>query len=399
MAWKALSGRMCNIFPAIQPPDWHAYGNSFTNLPPMKLQRIPPYMKMTLVLTGLIAVSWILYIGKDILVPLVFALLLAILLDPVVSWLTGRTVHRILAILLAVATAFLLATAIVYFLLDQLGLFFNALPQLREKFNALFNEAIVWLSGAFQVSAANIHHWLDEQKAAGLSNIAGFIGRTLTTVTGLFTLLFLLPVYAFLFLLYKPMLRQFITMLFSSRSDNKRAGEILSETKGLVQQYLVGLLAEMALVAILNAGLLLLLGIDYAILIGILCAFLNIIPYIGGIVAAAIPMVIALLTKDPIYILWVLIAHLVVQFIDNNLIVPRIVASRVKINALFSIIAVVVGGAFWGIPGMILSLPLTAVIKVACDRIEALKPYGFLLGENPIPNGNKKPSKKSDGGS
>jgi predicted PurR-regulated permease PerM len=108
---------------------------------------------------------------------------------------------------------------------------------------------------------------------------------------------------------------------------------------------------------------------------------LNVIPYVGGVIAIALPMIIAFVTKDSSsYAILVLVVYLIIQFIDNHFIIPSIVASKVKINALISVIAVLVGAAIWGIPGMFLSIPLTAVIKVVFDHIESLKPWGFLLG-------------------
>ena len=128
------------------------------------------------------------------------------------------------------------------------------------------------------------------------------------------------------------------------------------------------------------------LGIDYAILIGIVGALLNVIPYIGGLVAVALPMMVALATKpSPWYVVYILAAYYFIQLIDNNFIVPKIVASKVKINALFAIIVVIAGNALWGIPGMFLSIPLLAIVKLICDHIEPLKALGILLGDTVPP--------------
>jgi len=189
-----------------------------------------------------------------------------------------------------------------------------------------------------------------------------------------------MKLYVFMFLFYKPLLLDFVSQLFAG-SPQETVVEVLTETQILVKSYLVGLLVEAGIVATLNTVALLILGIDYAIVLGIIGALLNVIPYIGGIVAVALPMILAFATKPPAYVLLVLIAYVVVQFIDNNFIVPKIVASRVKINALVSIVAVFTGSALWGVPGMFLALPLTAIVKVIFDRIEPLKPWSFLLGD------------------
>ena len=135
------------------------------------------------------------------------------------------------------------------------------------------------------------------------------------------------------------------------------------------------------MVAILNSTGLLLLGIEYAILIGVLGSVLNIIPYIGGIIAVLLPMTVAFVTEDnQLLPLYILLLYVLTQFIDNNFIVPKIVASRVQINALVSIIVVLLGSALWGVAGMFLSIPLTAIVKIICDHIDPLKPLGYLLG-------------------
>jgi predicted PurR-regulated permease PerM len=187
-----------------------------------------------------------------------------------------------------------------------------------------------------------------------------------------------------MFLFYKPLLLDFFSRIFR-RESHETVSEVLYETKTLIQNYLVGLLIEAVIVASLNAIGLLMLGIDYAILLAIIGALLNIIPYIGGIVAVALPVLVAYTSKSPIYVLWVVILYMIVQFIDNHYIVPKIVASKVRINALMSIIVVFIGGAIWGIGGMFLSIPLTAILKVIFDRVTPLKPWGFLLGDTMPP--------------
>ena len=158
--------------------------------------------------------------------------------------------------------------------------------------------------------------------------------------------------------------------------------EVLFSTKNIIQRYLIALLFEAAIIAILNSAGLLILGIDYAIVLGIIGALLNVIPYIGGIIAVALPMMVAFVTKSsPTYAFLVLAFYIIIQFIDNHYIIPKIVASKVRINALISIIVVLAGGALWGIPGMFLSIPLTAILKVIFDHIDELKPWGFLLGD------------------
>lgn len=157
--------------------------------------------------------------------------------------------------------------------------------------------------------------------------------------------------------------------------------DILINSKKIIQSYLIGLIIEAVIVAILNTVGLLLLDVPYAIILGVTGALLNVIPYIGGVIATAIPMIIAFVMNESAATpLLVLLTYLIIQFVDNHFIIPNIVASKVKINALVCIIVVLAGGALWGIPGMFLSIPLTAILKVIFDHIENLKPFGFVLG-------------------
>jgi len=191
----------------------------------------------------------------------------------------------------------------------------------------------------------------------------------------------LLPLYIFLLLYYQPIILEFIHRLFI-KSDKSKVNQIVNQTKTVIQRYLTGLIIEAILIAIMEIVTLLIFGIDYAILLGIIGALLNMIPYIGGIIAVALPMMVALVTKTNGWTaIYILIIYYIIQLIDNNFIVPKIVASKVKINALFSILAVFIGNAMWGVPGMFLSIPLLAIIKLICDNIDPLKPWGFLLGD------------------
>ena len=206
-------------------------------------------------------------------------------------------------------------------------------------------------------------------------------GKTLGTVLGLFAVVFILPVYLFLFLFYKTLILNFFYEVFSEE-NSKQVGEVLKETKTAIQSYIVGLLIEMIIVAAMNSAALLLLGVKYGILIGCIGAILNLIPYLGGIIAIGLPVLMATVTKDGYTTqLLVIGAYAVIQFIDNNILVPRIVSSKVQINALISIVIVLLGNALWGISGMFLSIPFIAVLKIIFDHIPTLKPWGKLLGD------------------
>jgi len=342
---------------------------------------IPFYAKMTIYFVGLIALCYILTITQSIVVPLVFAVIIAIVLSPVVDFLVRKRMNRIVAIVLAILLALLLISGLITVIYFQVSQLTDSWPQLIEKISAMLNQTISEGSAYIGVNPQKIHTWIATTQKELINFNSSALGETLMTVGSALAMFFLIPVYIFLFLLYQPIILEFIHQI--SGDDSKlQIKQVVSQTKKVVQHYLVGLLMEAGIVAVLDIGALLLLGIPYAILLGILAALLNMIPYLGGIVGVGIPMAIALATKDTAwYAAYVLVAFYVIQLIDNNYIVPRIVASKVKINALFSIVVVLVGNALWGIPGMFLSLPVLAIVKLTCDNFEHLKPWGFLLGD------------------
>ena len=348
------------------------------------LIRLPFYAKIALLLIGLYIFTSILFIAQDIILPLIYATIIAISISPGVNFLVRKKVNRTLAIFAVLIVALLLIVALILLIVTQASLMGQAWPQLLDKFESLLTEGIAWASGSFDISIQQINTWIAKSKAELLNNSSAAIGLTLTTMSGVFAAIFLTPVYIFMILYYQPHLIEFTHRLFGVDHDNN-VSEILSETKSIIQGYLMGLFAEFAIVAVLNTLGLLVLGMQYAILLGILGALLNIIPYLGGIIAMALFAAIALVTKSPVYVIYVITLYSLIQFIDNNYIVPKIVGSKVKLNALISIIVVIAGAALWGIPGMFLSIPLTAIVKLILDRIEPWKPWGFLLGDTMPP--------------
>jgi len=344
--------------------------------------QVPFYAKASVFLIGMIALAAILYIAQGIILPLVFAIIIAVLLHPVVNFLVRLKVNRVLAIVFALILTSVVLFAFFALLFSQASRFSDTWPQLVDKFTDSLNEGISGLSGYLDINPQKIHDWITKTKDEYLNVSNEAIGKTILSVGGVIMILFLIPVYVFLILFYHPLLIEFIHRLFHENHQT-RVTEIVSQTKAVIQHYLVGLIIEAVIVATLNTAVLFTLGIDYAILLGIIGALLNVIPYIGGLVAVGLPMMVALATKSTAwYPLYVLAGYYIIQLIDNNFIVPYIVASKVKINALFSIIVVFVGNALWGVPGMFLSIPLLAIVKLIFDHIDSLKPWGFVLGDD-----------------
>lgn len=344
----------------------------------------PFYIKATTVLVGLIALAYILFILQDILAPISFAMVIAILLNPLVNKLQRRGCNKVLAIFLALLLAILITGGVLYFISAQLVNFSDSLPAFKLKFNEHFLHLQQWFGSTFNISSGKQKEMLDKLSASSQKLAGGAIGGAF----GILAFVILIPIYTFLLLFYKTLLINFLHEVF--RRDNAdQVSDVLTETKSSIQSYMVGLLLEALVVAVLNTVALMLLGVKYAVLLGVLGALLNLLPYIGGLVAIALPVLIALVTKDSIGIpIGIVGAYTLIQFIDNNFLVPFLVSSRVKINAFISIVIVLLGGAVWGLSGMFLSIPFVAILKIIFDRIPEMKPWGKLLGDE-IPTRHK----------
>jgi predicted PurR-regulated permease PerM len=346
--------------------------------------KLPFYVKSSMILISISIIMGMIYIGHSIILPFAFAMILTILLDPINQFLQRKRFPPLLSITITVVCAVLIVGLIFYFITTQLALISEAFPQFKTKILSLITQLQGWMEDKFHITSDKQMGYL-KQAGQNLFESGGMIlGAAFSALTGVLVVLTILPVYVFVLLIYKSLFVNFLIQVFTKNSDTavNTVREILKEIKLVIQSYLVGLLIEAAIIATLNSLGLLLLGIDYAILLGVLGAILNIIPYIGGLIAITLPVLIALATKDGIgYPLGVVIVYLVIQFIDNNIIVPKVVASKVKINAVISILAVLVGGSLAGVAGMFLSIPVVAILKVIFDKVEDLQPWGALLGD------------------
>lgn len=344
--------------------------------------QLPFYIKIAFLLVAVYALMSMLFVAKSIIVPLLFSTIFGILLSPLVNGLTKLRLNRVLSILLVLLSLIIvMALSIVLFAKQLIG-FSDATPLIIEKAYKIFSQIVNWISLQFDVSIENVHVMLDNTKQEIITKTKTVIGPALLNIKDVLIVGMVMPVYIFMIIYYQPLLVEFIHRLFGP--ENKLlVSKILNSTKFIIQRYLLALLLEAGIMAALNTIGLYILGIPYAVLLGILGALLNIIPYLGGIIAMLLYAIIALVTKEQsIYMLYILAVYTVIQLIDNNLIMPKLVGSKVKINALVAIIVVVAGGTLWGVPGMFISLPLIAIIKMICDHIESLKPWGFLLGDS-----------------
>jgi predicted PurR-regulated permease PerM len=345
----------------------------------MPIKEYPFYLKGTVILFGLTLFFLILFTLGNILVPFCFAVLIAILLNPFCSMLQRR-IPKLFAVIITLLIATTILGSIIWLLTKQVAQFGESVPALKSKFESMIDSLEHFVYVRFGVSTDRQVVFIKE----ALNSSQAFIGKTIGTVLGTIGVMVIIPTYVFMMLFYKPLILNFLFEVFKEEHSN-RVGEILKETKIAIQSYVVGLLIEMLIVSSLNSIALMILGVKYAILLGFAGGLLNMVPYIGGIIAIALPITIATITKDGYSTqIEIVIAYIIVQFIDNNIIFPRFVSIKVKINALVSIVVVLMGNLLWGIPGMFLSVPFIAILKIVFDRVDGLKPWGKLFG-NTVP--------------
>ncbi|MEP7236620.1 MAG: AI-2E family transporter, partial [Ferruginibacter sp.] len=184
---------------------------------------------------------------------------------------------------------------------------------------------------------------------------------------------------------YRHTIRNFFFAVFT-RSHKSNVHTVLNGTKLVIKSYMTGLIIEMVIIATCNTIILMLIGIKYAVFLGVLTGVLNIMPFIGIYAGMIFTALVSLTTSASMsQIVWIFIGLLCMHFVDTNFIMPRIVGSRVKINALIAILGSVVGGILIGIPGVFFALPTVAILKIIFDTTEELKPWGILLGDDSEP--------------
>lgn len=339
----------------------------------------PFYLKFSLSLLSVGLIMLAIFLGQDIIVPLALAGLMAVLLRPVEGWLMKLGIPKLMAISLAVLFAVLIASAVAVLLSMQLADFSDEWPKLKRNIDLFYRDARRWIRREYSVSYRQQAEYLKNAQTKTLENFQA--PETLGVVTGPLGTLILIPIYTFLLLYYRTMLMHFTVVLFAEKHKGKVL-EAMGEIKSIIQSYMVGLLLETTAVAILNSVGLLILNVQYAMLLGIMAAILNLVPYIGGLVATALAVMVTFISHPEVdVLLGVVGVFIAVQIIDNNFLVPFIVGSKVRINALVSIVGVLIGGALAGLSGMFLSIPAIAMMKVIFDRVDGLKPWGILLGD------------------
>jgi len=343
---------------------------------------LPFYHKLASVLVSLVVIGYLVILGKSLLSPLIFSCLFSILLLPLASFLENRLhLRRGLASLLAVLLLLVFVSTIVYVVGVQMSDLASDWPQFKTQLDSSIADIQHWIAVKFHI---NVHKQLTFVKSATskvLDSGTAVLGVTIISLSSFLLFLVFTFIYTLFLLIYRRLIMQFLISVFLEE-NSLVVHDIIEQVQQILRKYIVGLLIEMCIVSVFVCLAFWVLGIKYAILLGLITGLFNIIPYIGIFTAMLTSVLITFATAAFTGKLLLVIGVLVVtHLVDSNILLPVIVGSKVKINPLITVLGVVLGEMIWGISGMFLSIPVIAVLKIIFDRVESLKPWGLLLGE------------------
>ena len=346
---------------------------------------MPFIFKLAAALFSLISICYVTILAKDILSPLIFSCLFSILLLPLASFLEYKVrLPRSAASMLTVLFMLAIIGLIIYIIGSQISNLASDWPQFQEQIGKSLNSLQAWITNTFNINANKQLTYVHSATTKIMASGSTVIGVTLLSLSSILLFLIFTFIYTFFFLLYRSLIMKFLVSVFLD--ENKHTvHDIIEQVQYMIRKYIVGLLIEMAIVSLVVCLAFWALGIKYAILLGLITGLLNIIPYIGIFAAMVISTAITFATSTIAFkTILVIITLVVIHLIDSNILLPLVVGSKVRINALITVLGVIIGEMVWGISGMFLSIPVVAVLKIIFDRVEGLKSWGIILGDEEL---------------
>ena len=345
------------------------------------MNEMPVTVRRAIELIGLYFLGMIVIAGQGVIAPLIMAFFIAIVLMPVFRILRKKRLPEMAAIIMSISIFILVIVGVVWFFSSQISRLIADFPEIKKNVTVHLNTLSSWINSKTHFSTERQLALINEQSNELLNYAGGILGGAATSLTSILVFVGLLPIYIFLMLYYRNLLLRFVFLWFPQETHEK-VEDGMRETQVIIKSYLVGLMIQITYITILLGGILLIMGIKHALLIGVIFAFLNLIPYVGALIGNIIGVLLTLTSSQELWPIFAVLGTIAfVQFLDNNILMPRIVGSKVKINALASIVGVIVGGAIAGISGMFLSLPIIAILKIVFDRTQNLRQWGVLFGD------------------
>lgn len=324
-------------------------------------------------------IVYIMIIGRSVIVPLVFAGFVAVLFSPISTWLESKKFPRWLSSLICLILALTIIGGIITFFYTQTRNFSGELETLGASINKLIGDFTDWLNKTTGDEQFVQLDTLQEALGALLQSNSNMITQGLAQATASFIQILLFVTFVVSFLIYRDEIFHFLMMAL--KGDDDRVKGIILKVKDVVRNYIIGIFLVILVLAFFNSIFLLSLGIEHAIFFAVFAAILNIVPFIGPLVGSLLPAIFALVMKDSLwYPFGVILYFITIQSFESYLITPNIVGRKVSINPMFTILAIFVGNMIWGVAGMILFIPFTAMLKQIFDEVDYLQPYGYIMG-------------------
>lgn len=337
-----------------------------------RMKSYPIYIKGAYFFIFLFCLLYGISYAKSLLAPICISGLVSILFMPLADKMERKGVHRLLSSVLCTLMLLLFFALVIYLFSRQISVFTSNLPALRSRLLERLNDIQKFVEQETNLPPNKQIEWLRNQ-------VALVPGVALVTAGSLFVML-PVPFYMFFLLFYRDKFKTFLLNI-SQEQNYYMVEQITTEVKAVVQNYLWGILIVIAIVTGMLWGGLAAAGVPYALFLGAVGGVLNVIPYLGIASSALLTMAITFLTTSSnVQVLEILGVYLGTHLLESNIITPNIVGSKVSVNPLATIIALILGEMIWGIMGMILFIPLTGVLKVYFDHTDSMKPYGFLMG-------------------
>lgn len=342
--------------------------------------KFPFYARLALILFAVALILLFMWFGKSLLVPLFFSFLVAILLHPVTLFFERKRFPRALAAVTTLIIFMILVLGLFYFFSHQVVRLSRDLPSLQAKVLEKWEDIQSWISNKYHITNTEQVAYMNKSAAGILNTTMNSVATTFVGIAETLVLTIFFFIFTFFILQYRRLLMKFVVELFDD-SHNDRVNGVISRIRSLINSYVLGLLTEMSVVAILIFTSLLIIGVKYALLISIMAAVFNIIPYLGIYFCMAVAMLITAATGSTGNVVAVGIVFLVTHFADANVILPHVVGGKMKMNPFITILVVLIGHLIWGIPGMFLFIPLTAIIRLISEEVPGMKPWATLIGE------------------
>jgi predicted PurR-regulated permease PerM len=340
-----------------------------------------PLSKVIQIIFFLFLVFAGLYFARTFLIPVAFAGLLSMLFVPLSRWMENKGMSRGLAALVCVLGLVLIIAGVVSLIVWQVSDLTSDVNNMEKNVQQMIAKFRQAISKNLGISKEQQDQLVKSQQSGGSGGGMGMLSGLVGSIMGILVDLLLVLVYIFLFMYFRRHLKTFILKLVPA-TDKANAQTIINDIQQVSQQYLSGL-------GMMIVGLWIMYGIGFSIVgvknaffFAILCGLLEIIPFVGNLTGNALTILMAITQGGGSgMVIGILITYAIVQFIQSYILEPLVVGAEVNINPLFTIMIIVVGETIWGIAGMVLAIPLLGIVKIICDHIEPLKPYGFLIGE------------------